>query len=329
MRWIGALFFVAALAIWPGVALEAARGAMEAWATSVAPALFPFVAAISALTCPEARMAYEKWLGKAMRALFRVPASASGAIVIGFLAGSPAGATALKQTMAGETYTRAEALRAAALVSGCSPMFLVGGVGTAMLGSHAAGLALMGAQLGALILGGLFLRFWPVREGSMPRPQAGDFKDAVSSILGVCGNMVVFSVGAALLTQSLSGAPRVAVRMVAELAMGMQAGSGAGLPLPLLGALAGFTGVCIVWQNAAVLRDCGIGMRALLPMKLLHALFCFALCLPASAIPGPAQAVFAPAQRPATVLLPNSAAALTLLALAIGGNLWYNRKRTL
>jgi hypothetical protein len=64
-------------------------------------------------------------------------------------------------------------------------------------------------------------------------------------------------------------------------------------------------------------------------MKLLHALFCFALCLPVSAIPGPAQAVFAPAQRPATVLLPNSAAALTLLALAIGGNLWYNRKRTL
>lgn len=88
MRWIGALFFVAALAIWPGVALEAARGAMEAWATSVAPALFPFVAAIPALTCPEARMAYEKWLGKAMRALFHVPASASGAIVIGFLAGS-------------------------------------------------------------------------------------------------------------------------------------------------------------------------------------------------------------------------------------------------
>ena len=135
-------------------------------------------------------MAYEQWLGKAMRALFRVPASASGAIVMGFLAGSPAGATALKQTMAGETYTRAEAIRAAALVSGCSPMFLVGGVGMAMLGSHAAGLALMGAQLGALILGGLFLRFWPVREGSMPRPQAGDFKDAVSSILGVCGNMV-------------------------------------------------------------------------------------------------------------------------------------------
>ena len=175
MRWIGALFFVAALAIWPGVALEAARGAMEAWATSVAPALFPFVAAIPALTCPEARMAYEKWLGKAMRALFRVPASASGAIVIGFLAGSPAGATALKQTMAGETYTRAEALRAAALISGCSPMFLVGGVGTAMLGSHAAGLALMGAQLGALILGGLFLRFWPLREESAPRPRAGDW----------------------------------------------------------------------------------------------------------------------------------------------------------
>ena len=193
----------------------------------------------------------------------------------------------------------------------------------------AAGLALMGAQLGALILGGLFLRFWPLREESAPRPRAGDFKDAIGSILGVCGNMVVFSVGAALLTQFLSGAPRVAVRMVAELAMGMQAGSGAGLPLPLLGALAGFTGVCIVWQNAAVLRDCGIGMRALLPVKLLHALFCFALCLPASAIPGPAQAVFAPAQRPATVLLPNSAAALTLLALASGGNLWYNRKRTL
>lgn len=165
MRWIGALFFVAALAIWPGVALEAARGAMEAWATSVAPALFPFVAAIPALTCPEARMAYEKWLGKAMRALFRVPGERQRRHRDWLSGGQPAGATALKQTMAGETYTRAEALRAAALVSGCSPMFLVGGVGTAMLGSHAAGLALMGAQLGALILGGLFLRFWAVARG--------------------------------------------------------------------------------------------------------------------------------------------------------------------
>ena len=34
---------------------------------------------------------------------------------------------------------------------------------------------------------------------------------------------------------------------------------------PLLGALAGFTGVCFVWQYAAVFRHCGFGVRALLP----------------------------------------------------------------
>ena len=264
-----------------------------------------------------------------MRALFRVPASASGAIVIGFLAGSPAGATALKQTMAGGNLYPGGSAPCGGARFRVQPDVFGGRRGTAMLGSHAAGLALMGAQLGALILGGLFLRFWPLREESAPRPRAGDFKDAIGSILGVCGNMVVFSVGAALLTQFLSGAPRVAVRMVAELAMGMQAGSDAGLPLPLLGALAGFTGVCIVWQNAAVLRDCGIGMRALLPVKLLHALFCFALCLPGIRHSRASAGGFRARAAAATVLLPNSAAALTLLALAIGGNLWYNRKRTL
>ena len=243
MRWIGALFFVAALAIWPGAALEAARGAMEAWATSVAPALFPFVAAIPALTCPEARMAYEKWLGKAMRALFRVPASASGAIVIGFLAGSPAGATALKQTMAGETYTRAEAIRAAALVSGCSPMFLVGGVGTADARFARRGPGADGGTTGRAHFGRAILcDFGRCARKARPVHGRGTLRMRLSSILGVCGNMVVFSVGAALLTQFLSGAPRVAVRMVAELAMGMQAGSGAGLPFAFARRARGFHG---------------------------------------------------------------------------------------
>ena len=58
-EWVAALVMAGCLlAAMPEVALNAAREAMASWASSVAPALFPFMALMPLLTCDDAARAY-------------------------------------------------------------------------------------------------------------------------------------------------------------------------------------------------------------------------------------------------------------------------------
>ena len=85
VKLFGALALVFLMMVWPGEALSAAQGAMRAWALSVGPSLFPFLALLPALTCPAARRAYNRVLGRLMRPLFRLPGSAAAALFVGML----------------------------------------------------------------------------------------------------------------------------------------------------------------------------------------------------------------------------------------------------
>ena len=91
-RWITGLLIFALLLCRPEAAANGAREAMAQWYYAVAPSLFPFMALMPLLTCPEAARAYERLLGRAMRALFRLPGAAAPAMIAGMAAGSPAGA---------------------------------------------------------------------------------------------------------------------------------------------------------------------------------------------------------------------------------------------
>ena len=81
-----AMLAVAALLLWPETALNAGREAMRTWAASVAPALFPFLLLMPALTGAEAARAYEALLGRWMRPLLGLPGAAAPAGAVGLLA---------------------------------------------------------------------------------------------------------------------------------------------------------------------------------------------------------------------------------------------------
>ena len=97
----GALGLVFLLLLWPAEALSAAQGAMRTWAGSVGPSLFPFLALLPMLTATAARRVYARALGWLMRPLFRLPGSAARPLLIGLLAGSPAGALAVERVSEG------------------------------------------------------------------------------------------------------------------------------------------------------------------------------------------------------------------------------------
>jgi len=145
--WLAGPALAAALLLWPGTALNAARAAMHAWATSVAPSLFPFMLLMPLLTCREASRAYERLLGPVMKRLFNLPGSAAPAVVIPMFAGSPAGARAIVRAAGNAGLSAAHAERMILCLCGVGPAFLTSGIGASMLQSAADGNLLMRAQL--------------------------------------------------------------------------------------------------------------------------------------------------------------------------------------
>ena len=264
VKLFGALGLVFLLLLWPAEALSAAQGAMRTWAGSVGPSLFPFLALLPALTCPAARRAYARALGWLMRPLFRLPGSAAPALLIGLLAGSPAGALAVERVSEG--LPRGEARRLGLMCAGVSPVYLVGGVGTALFGSAEMGLWLALAQAAGQLLLGLLLRGRFAEEAELlpalpEREREAPVRAAVASVLQVCGYMALFSVAAAMAAKLLGGAAGDLLLYIADMPSGLARVAQTGAPWALAGAVAGFGGLCIAAQNIAVLRPLGVRWR--------------------------------------------------------------------
>lgn len=295
LKAVAALLFALAMALMPRQALSAAQQAFSVWATSVAPALFPFFVILPALTCPEASALYRRLLGWLVGPLFGCPGESSIALCVGYLAGNPAAASATQQLAASGKLSPAQVRRTALNSAGCSPMFLISSLGAGMLGSPEAGALLARSQLMALILGGLVLRrafegrppLAPEAAPAASPPAPQPVRAAVLSVLAIGGYIALFSViaqMAAALLQHFFPALRLDAPLLAvlELAGGCHALShlplSSGLMLPLLAAAAGFGGLSVCFQSMSFLRPLGLTLRDYLPVKLMHAALAFGCC---------------------------------------------------
>ena len=266
-KFLGAAL-LAALLLWSPQA--AALGAVEAmghWAASVAPALFPFLALMPLLTCREAAEAYERLLGRATRALFGLPGAAAPAMVMGMVAGSPAGTLAARNIAARGGLNRGQLKRLAVAGAGLSPAFLIGGIGAGMLGSAGIGWRLLLAQaLTQLILAFALRGAWrretePVE--ALPRAASDQpVREAVLAVLTVGGYMALF--GAMTFAIRVRVGRGVADALLCLLDVPSGARLVANLPMDgggraaLLGAMCGFGGGCILAQNLSALKGCGV-----------------------------------------------------------------------
>ena len=174
---------------------DAANGAREAlcqWYYVVAPSLFPFMALMPLLTCPEANRCYDAALGGLMRRLFGLPGSAASPMIVGMLAGSPAGCAAARAVAVAEGYTLGQLERVAMACCGMSPAFFISAVGAGMLGNAGLGHLLLRsqalAQVSMLALTGAFCR-----GGEGVRPAENDAGgNPVLTIINVAGTMALF-----------------------------------------------------------------------------------------------------------------------------------------
>ena len=237
---------------------DAANGAREAlcqWYNVVAPSLYPFMALMPLLTCPEANRFYDAALGGVMRKLFGLPGSAASPVIVGMIAGSPAGCAAARAVAMAEGYTRGQLERVAVACCGMSPAFFVSAVGAGMLGNAGLGHVLLRSQIMAqvsmLALTGALCR----DGGVIQRVESDAGGNPVLTIINVAGTMALFgAVAGALRMPWLSLALEITAgsRRLCAASMEMQ------WRLAALSALAGYGGLCVCAQNIGVLRDCGV-----------------------------------------------------------------------
>ena len=289
----------------PQAAALGVTRAMVRWQSTVAPAVFPFLALMPLITCGEAARLYDRALGRAMGALFGLPGQAAAPMVIGWLAGTPAGVLAARGVAARSGMDRGQLCRVAVAATGFSPAFLVSGIGERMLGSAALGWRLALTQLCVqLAMAFLLRRAWrdQTQAVSVAGPIASDgaVRGAVAAVLAIGGYMALFAALACAAGAWLGDGPGSALLCLMDAPSGAQVVSrlpiGIGAKLTLLSAMCGFGGACVIAQWRGAMKGCGPGLWACLALRLLAGLLgglfmAAQLCLAGSVGAGAAQAV--------------------------------------
>lgn len=267
LKWLGGLAAMALLLSKPQAAVDGAARAMAHWYTSVAPALFPFLALMPLLTCEAAVAAYEALLGRFMGVCFNLPGAAAPGMIVGMAAGTPAGALAARDVAARGGMNRGQLQRLAVASAGFSPAFLVGGVGAGMLNSAATGWKLFSAQmLTQITMMALLRHVWEGRAESVEA--AGDeiedrpIRGAVWTIVTICGYMTLFGALSGVLGAWIGEGSADALLCLLDVPSGTLRVAGMALRedvrLSLLAGMCNFGGLCVIAQSLGTLKGCGI-----------------------------------------------------------------------
>ena len=243
----------------PDTVRETAAASMSRCASSLLPALFPYMAAAAFL----------------IRRIRR--GAAPSVLLIGLLAGFPVGASAAAALYREGRIGKRDAEILAAASSAASPAFLIGAVGR-MWGEARFGWVLFLTGIPTLFVFFLLSRPTCMRRESAdalpPVSLSRDLGDAIgqagAGCLSVTASVVFFSVLAAVgekLFPALSPLFRLTFEFSAGTAYGASVGGIAGAALT--GAAVGFSGLAVLTQVSSVLSDAGLSCKPYLCSRLL------------------------------------------------------------
>ena len=271
----------------------------------ILPSLFPFFVLSAFIT----QLGLPGLIGRfisafACKAYGISPAGAS-ALILGFAGGYPSGAAYIAAMKKDGVIDTREAERLIAFCNNSGPAFIVGVMGAGIFGSVKTGLMLYAVHIISALITGLFFRgknppsaIAPHRLDETDTAQAlvASVKQAVGSILNVCGFVIFFSVLVSLLDMGglfsrlctwlsmLTGASPQFIKALLtgglELGSGAAAMSGLGaspLNLALAAAMLGWGGLSVHFQTLAVLSESNIKGSLHLAGRLLSATIAFIL----------------------------------------------------
>ena len=171
---------------------------------AIVPSLFPFMIFADLITSSSGEGAGA--FLKPIERLFGISSASARAFLIGNIAGAPVSATMLSSTLEERGISRSEAERTLAISSSPSLAFAVSGVGAAMWGDTAVGLALYLSVILASVIYGALTKVRPPAAAEQAPAVCRSF-DLMASIeratfasLRVIGTVTAFSVASGLIT---------------------------------------------------------------------------------------------------------------------------------
>ena len=252
----------------PETASEAVRDGLRLCAGTVIPSLFPFFVVVSLLLKLGLAGCLQGVFASLMRPLFRMRGICALPLLTGLLGGYPTGVKTAAELYHEGQLTRQEAELLLGFCDNCGPAFLMGYVGAGILGDTKSGLWLYGIHaVSALLAGVLFCRLdrergpgllrdrLPVQAVTFPQALTESVSGALSSMLQICGFVVLFRVLAALLPEGTPGLG--ALEMVTGIA-GLTPGRAGFLGAA---AMVGWGGLSVHCQAMAVAAPEGLSFR--------------------------------------------------------------------
>lgn len=307
------LLIAAALTITlSGNSQNAVKEGIALWAASVLPALFPYLFITHILSSLRVTGRIADALSPFTEKAFNVNGNCGYALFLSLMSGYPVGAKCVSDLKTKGFIGNAESVRAAALCSSSSPVFLMGSVGNLTFNSPLFGLLLFITHVLSVLTIGFIFSFYKRKE----RPKKAAKPDfactdnilyesvysAVISVLVVGGIITVFYLLTDMLTnigvmKPLSGffglftENEIAAAGVAnglfECTKGLKILAGGGISLytlPIAAAICGFGGLSVIMQSVAYLKKAKIKTAPFLVSKTLAAMINFVIGLILSAI---------------------------------------------
>ena len=296
MRWRGlaCLGLCVVLAWFLADAGEIRQWAAEALALcgrSVVPALFPFLVLSSLLVSLGFGELVSPYLAGLMTPLFRLPGCASSALLLGLAGGYPIGAQTAARLYQEGSLPRGEAERLLAFCNNSNPVFLISVLGAGVFGSVRAGVWLWLIHILAALLTGLVFRRagesgshqhttrkTPCRTVSFSTALVEAVRGGAAGMLSVCAFVIFFYALAAPLA-ALGGRLGPLLVGLTELFSLTPLLTADSFGFVLAAGCAGWGGLSVLFQTAAVLEGSGLRLRNCLLGKVLQGLLSAALAL--------------------------------------------------
>ena len=287
--------------------MSAAQQALKMCAQTVIPSLFPFFVLSGLLIHTGFIQVAGAVISPIIRPLLRVSGSGALAFVIGIVSGYPTGAKMIADLYRKKLIDRTEARRLLPFCNNSGPLFIIGAVGSGMLGSVKVGIFLYLVHFLAALLVGLCFRFYGVGTisksvsvksavGSKLREYyqsqrsglaiSESVSSAVNTTLLICGFIVLFSAFTSCLEPMLTLIKSETIQLFLKGFFEVTAGVKNLCTSPLLlsqkliiiSALMGFGGICVHFQVVGMLSGTDLGLKTYLIGKLLHTVFAAMIC---------------------------------------------------
>ena len=301
---IPVVVFMALFAVFSEKYARATLNGIKLWAFNILPSVFPYFVFTALLTSLGSAARLAARCGKVTKKLFGCGGMSGYAFFIAAVSGYPGGSKITAELYAKNLVTSEEAYKMSGFCSLSSPLFILGTVGGMILQNAAAGFALLGAHVLAVLATAVILRgkksAATEEERPVVRAQSADnliyeaVYESVISVLVLGGIVTVFfvaiemlsDVGAFYLPEKLFtilfGDPALARGFafgLVECTTGIYAAAQSSSPLllPVIGFLLSFGGFSVMTQSCVFLKKAKIKTAWFFLSKTMHAVITFAI----------------------------------------------------